>query len=495
MKVHGFTPVEFYEGGLNMAKYEYDLVVIGGGAAGLVTSKTANGFGKKVAIIEKKKLGGECTWNGCIPSKALIKSSQIAHQIKDFKKYGLKVEPNFKIDTGNVMAHVQTIVQKVYNENMPESLEKLGINIIFGDAQFVDNHSVTIGPRKITAKKFIICTGSSALIPPIEGLNTVSYLTNESLFHLKSLPESMIILGGGPIGIEISQALNRLNVNTTVVEMLDRILLREDVEMSDMLADRLKEEGVKILTQTKAVKFGKNKDKIVVNLKDQKNQDKKIESDTVLVAVGRKPNTDGLKLENAGIKYNSKGIITDDYLRTDAPNIYACGDVVGPYQFSHLAEYQAVIATINIFLPLKRKVDYSNVIWCTFTHPELAHLSLTEDEARKKYGNGIKVYRQQYKNLDRAKTDNEEIGLAKFICNKKGNLIGAHIIGNNASEALQEAQLLKSFDIKLSKIQSVIHSYPIYSEIVRKAGKNAYIENLRNNFFVKLGKRLFSKNK
>lgn len=476
-----------------MAKYDYDLIVIGGGAGGFVAAKTANGFNKKVAIIEKRKLGGECTWFGCVPSKTLIKVSSIAHSVKNLNNFGLNSQDCSKINTENVMEYVRSVIQKVYNGHLPETFERIGIKIFSGESEFIDNHKIKINDKIITSDKFIISTGSSAFIPQITGINTVPYLTNETFFGLKKLPDSIIILGAGPIGIELSQALNRLYVDTTVVEMSDRILFREDKEVSNLLAEQLKSEGVKILTKTKAVKLYQENSNIFVTVKDENGKGREIKSTAILVAVGRKPNTDGLKLENAGIKFNSKSIITDEYLKTDAENIYACGDVVGPYQFSHIAEYQAVTATINSFLPFKKKVNYENVIWCIYTHPELSRSGLTEEEARERYNDKIKIYRYEYNKLDRAKTDSEEIGLGKFICDNKGKLIGVHILGNHSSDVLHEAQLLKSLNIKFHKIQNVIHSYPTYSEVVKQAAKKAYIERIENNIFIKLLKKIIPK--
>lgn len=474
-----------------MKKFDYDLIVVGGGAAGFVSAKIANGFGKKVAMVEKRKLGGECTWFGCIPSKTLIRVSHIAQNIRNLGDYGLKSAGDIKLDTENVMSHVRSIVQKVYNGHLPEAFEKIGIKILSGEPEFLNNHQIKIGDKTVSAEKFIIATGSSAFIPPIEGLNTIPYLINETFFDLEKLPESMIILGGGPIGIELSQAINRLGVETTVVEMMDRILFREDKELADILAEHLRAEGVKLLTKNKAVKFSKDNGKILLTIEDENKQHNNIKADAVLVAVGRKPNTDGLNLENAGIKITRRGIITDERLKTAASNIYAAGDVVGPYQFSHMAEYQAVIATINVFLPLKKKADYRNVIWCTYTDPELAHAGLTEEEAIAKYGDKVKIYYYKYNNLDRAKTDLQELGRGKFICDRKGKLIGAHILGHNAGDLIHEAQLLKSLNIKFPDIQSVIHAYPTYSDITRQAGKLAYIEKLQSNFFIKLIKTIF----
>lgn len=476
-----------------MKTFDYDLLVIGGGAGGFVSSKLANGLGKKVAIVEKRKLGGDCTWFGCIPSKTLLKASRLAYQLTHLESFGLKSEQPLALNSDNVMSYVRSVVQRVYNSHLPESFEKIGINVFFGEPQFIDNHQIKLGHKTLSARNFIIATGSSALIPPIEGLDTISYLTNETIFDLDTLPKSMIVLGGGPVGVELSSALNRLGVEVTLVHRHDRILVRDDGELVERLVKQLQTEGLKILTKTKAIKFSKENDKIVLTVEDEKSQVNQIKTDTAFIAVGRKANVDGLFLENTEVEFGPKGLKTNEYLQTSAKNIYACGDVVGPYRFSHMAEYQAIIATTNAFLPVKTKVDYKNVIWCTFTDPELAHAGLTEEQARGLYGDKIKIYRYHYDKVDRARTEGAEIGMGKFICNDKGKLIGAHILGNSAGEIIHEAQLAKTLNVPFAKIRSVIHAYPSYSDVLKQPAKLCYVDALQNNFFVKLLRKFLSK--
>ncbi|MBI3815164.1 MAG: FAD-dependent oxidoreductase [Nitrospinae bacterium] len=469
-----------------MAKYDYDLIIIGGGAAGFVSAKVARGFGKTVAMIEKGKLGGECTNYGCIPSKSLIRAARAAHEMKNLDKLGLKLDAPLSFNTDNVMSHVRSIVQKVYNTHLPESFKSLGIDVIFGSPQFLDNHRIKIGEKILSADKFIVSTGSSPSIPPVDGINEAPYLTNNTIFSLDKLPASLIVMGGGPIGIELSSAFNRLNVEVTVVEMLDRILIKEDKELSDKLAERLKSEGLKIMTSAKAVRVSKSNGKIRLSVEEKEGAIKEIDAEGILVATGRKPNTEGLALEKAEVKYNNKGIEVNDRLQTSANNIYACGDVVGHYQFSHIAEYHGVIACSNAFLPIKKRVDYRNVIWCTFTDPELAHAGLTEDEAREAYGNNIKILHYDYSKFDRARTDMEEFGMSKIILDNSGKVLGVHILGTHASEIIHEVQLAKHFNIPFGKIWEAIHIYPSYSDVIRQPSKYYYAERLRNNPFIKL---------
>lgn len=469
---------------------DFDLVVIGGGAAGLVAAKTANGMGLNVAIIEKRKLGGECTWFGCVPSKAFIRAAQIASNIRNMEKYGLRTEAKVQLKTDDVMSHVRAIVGRVYNGHSPEVLKESGITILTGSPSFIDDHHVGLGDETIRAKKFVIATGSSAAVPPIEGRDSTSYLTNENFFDMDKLPRSLVVIGGGPIGIELSQAASSLGVETTVIEMLDTILPKEDRELRILLDKKLKSEGLSIYTSTKVAKLAEKDGQKAVTIESREKQFTELLADEVLIAAGRRPNIDGLELEKAGIEYNVEGIITDKRLKTSASTVYACGDVVGPFQFSHISEYQAVIAVTNAFLPIKRKVDYRNVIWATFTDPELAHAGLTEEEARDRYGDSIKVYSFDYNKTDRARTDVEEFGRSKFILNKKGKLIGAHILGPRASDVIHEAQILKSFDHTFTRLQSVIHVYPSYSDVIRQPAKYALVEKLKDNKLLKIGQSL-----
>jgi len=335
--------------------------------------------------------------------------------------------------------------------------------------------------------------GSSAFIPPIEGLQTVPYLTNETIFDLPRLPSSMIVLGGGPIGIELTQALVRLGVDVTVVEMADQILIREDHELRDLLASRLVSEGVRIRTKTKAVRLSPEKGRTLLSVEDEHGEMDTIVADAVLVAVGRKANVDGLDLQKAGVEYSPKGVRIDDKLQTTSPNIYAAGDVAGPYQFSHMAEYQARIAAQNALLPIRKRANYAHYAWCMFTDPELAHAGLTEHEARELHGNKVRIYRWSFKDMDRGKTDGEEFGMSKLICDPKFRIIGAHILGARAGDIIHEAQVAKTLGIPLYKLDSVIHIYPTFTDAVKQPAKLARIDRLRENPVVKLASRLFGK--
>ncbi len=318
---------------------------------------------------------------------------------------------------------------------------------------------------------FIVCTGSAPLVPPVDGIETVPYLTNQTLFDMERLPRSMIVLGGGPIGIEMAIAFLYLGVRTTVIEAAEQILSREDRELSDLLARRLNEVGLGLRTGTRVVGFARKDGGIKVTTEDGAGRRDDLSGDALLVAVGRKANVDGLDLEAAGIEYSTEGIKIDRKLRTTTRNIFACGDVTGPYRFSHMAEYQARIAAQNALFPFKRNANYRHYVSCTFTDPELAHAGLTEEEARERYGDRVKVYKWAYGDIDRAKTEAEEFGMAKFICDRSYRLFGAHILGSRAGELIQEAQVVKTLGIPFHRLDSIIHVYPTLSDVIKQSSK------------------------
>ncbi len=469
-----------------MSKYDYDVLVIGGGIGGFASALTANALGKKVAIVEKAKLGGNCTWYTCIPSKTLVKAGNICHQLQSVKDFGLETKTPIEFNTDSVMAHVRSVVDKVHNFDRPETFARVGIEVINGRAEFVDRRRVRVGENIISARNTIIATGSRPFVPQIEGIEGIPYLTNETVFNLNTLPKSMIILGGGLSGVEFCSAFVRLGVEITVVEASDRMLAREDRELVVMLRKRLESLGARILTGHKALKFSGTKGKISLTVEDSEGKTKRLEAESVLITTGRQLNLEKLGLEKAGIKYKLRGIVTNKRLQTTATNIYACGDAVGPYQFATMAEYQGIIAAQNAILPFKKSVNYRNVVWVIFTDPELGHSGMTEDEARLKFGSKIKVYRHRYSRVRRAMVDGAEEGLSKFIFDNHGKLVGVHILGQHAEELIHEAQLLVSFDHRLSKVHNAIHAYPTYSEaVIKRMADLNYIETMRANPFIR----------
>lgn len=469
-----------------MAKYEYDFLVIGGGGAGLVSSKLAHGLGKRVLLVEKDKLGGECTWTGCVPSKAIIKSGYAAFIARHLERFGVGTIPkDIQFDSSKVMDHVRSVVQQIYATHTPEVIRALGIDVQFGSPQFLDNHHITLNQKIISFNKAIITTGTHAFIPPIEGLESIAYLTNKTLFALEKLPESLIIIGGGPIGCEMASSLNRLGVKVTLLESHDRLLVHEDPELVERIQKILREEGVIIHTKWRANKVSQINNTITFDCTDADGKPHTIAAQSVLIATGRRPNVEGLSLDKAGVQFDKKSIIVDKHLRTTAKNIWAAGDVVGPYLFSHVAFFQASLATQNAFIPIwKKKISYQNVMWVTFTDPELANCGMTEPEARVQYGDSIHVYRREY-TFDRAVIDRETHGLCKIICHKNGYILGAQILGARAGDIIHEMQVAKVFGKKFTQLYSVMHAYPTYSEVIWHTAKDAYIDGLKMNPFLR----------
>jgi pyruvate/2-oxoglutarate dehydrogenase complex dihydrolipoamide dehydrogenase (E3) component len=436
----------------------YDIVVIGGGAAGLTAAAGSAKFGLKVALIEKEKLGGDCLFTGCVPSKTLIRSAKIVSLIKRAHEFGLhKANPSFEF--GNVISHVWDVIGKIGEHDDPERFRKMGIDVIFGVPRFISSRDLMVSGKTIRSKKFIISTGSSPLIPNIGGLRQTGFITHADVFHLKTLPPSIIVIGAGPAGMEMSQAFTRFGSDVTVIEMENQVLPKEDIDISKTLESCLAKEGTRFYTG-KTVKRVNNENgkKAVVCVKGGKEFVHR--ADEILVTVGRTPNTDGLNLEASGVEHDAKGIKVNSNLKTTAKNIWACGDVVGPYLFTHMAEYQAGIVLRNALFKLSTKVDYSSVPWTTFTDPEVAHIGLTESEAIEKDLN-YTVYKYNYSDVDRAVTEVEGHGFVKVLTTGwKGKIVGAHIIGPNAGELIHELILAIRKRLTVKDISSTIHVYP-----------------------------------
>jgi pyruvate/2-oxoglutarate dehydrogenase complex dihydrolipoamide dehydrogenase (E3) component/anti-anti-sigma regulatory factor len=465
-----------------MGNYDYDLIVIGGGIAGFAASVTANGLGKKVAVVESRRLGGNCTSFTCIPSKALIGAAHVSRQVARLEEMGLRIDGDATLNTDNVMARVRSVVQRAYEKDSPETFEAIGIRVLSGSAEFLDRHRIAVDGHPLSARSFIIAAGTRPLVPPIDGLDQIDYLTNESVFDLDELPGSLMILGAGVDGLEYASAFGRLGVEVTVVEMAPRLLPMIDRELSDGLLSSLRAEGIRILSGTKAVGFSMRNGRKVLAVESAEAGAGEVEADAVLVTIGRKPNLDGLSLERAGVKYGPRGVLADGRLRTSARNIYACGDIVGPYQLASTAEYQGIVAATNVVLPVKRKADYENAVFVIFTEPAIGYTGLTEEQAREKYGDRLAVLRFDYRGMRRAIVDGAELGVAKLLCRPDGRLVGAHILGEAAPEVIHELQAVRALGKPLHALYSATHAYPTYAQaIVGRASQLAYLEKMERS--------------
>ncbi|MDQ7785052.1 MAG: FAD-dependent oxidoreductase [Desulfomonilaceae bacterium] len=471
--------------------YDYDLVVIGAGIAGMVSAVTANGLGKRVAVVEKGLVGGNCTNFTCIPSKTLIRLSHAGREMSRLASLGLVSGEAPAVDGRNVMAHIRSVVRKAYEKDVPETFEQIGISMISGSAAFVDRHHIEVNGQTISASHFIIAVGTRPLIPPISGIDDVDYLTNETLYNLDDLPKSLIILGGGVDGLEYGSAFGRLGVETTIVEMGTRILPAADRELVNRLQRALEADGIRLMPGTKAVSLRNRQGKVVLSFERAAGNQGELEADRVLVALGRKPDLEELAPERAGVNCTPKGVITDETLRTSAPNIYACGDIVGPDQLATMAEYQGIIAATNAVLPVKQKVDYRNGVYVIFTEPPLAFIGLTEAQAHAKFGHKLKVYRFDYADMRRALIDGNTTGAAKFLCDGRGRLVGAHILGEGAAEVIHEAQVIKALKKPMQRFNLVTHAYPTYAQaLVGRASQLAFLDKMGSSLFVKTALRI-----
>jgi pyruvate/2-oxoglutarate dehydrogenase complex dihydrolipoamide dehydrogenase (E3) component len=471
----------------------YDLVVIGGGSAGLVAAGGAAVLGAKVLLVEKNLLGGDCLYTGCVPSKTLIRSARFAAELKRANDYGFENPAwQFKNNSfASITDRVQNVIGIIEHHDSPETFEKMGVEVCFGTPRFLNPHEIEIDlknsgeKRTVKAKRFCLSTGSSAAIPPVEGLAEAGFITNESVFHLQKLPEKLIVLGGGAIGLELGQSFLRFGAKVTMVEMLDRILIKEDEDVSALMEQLLRDEGLEILTKTKAVRVRKENGRKYLTV-ENKSQICEIEADEILVATGRKPNLDGLELEKAGVEYDKSGIKTNNYLQTSAKHIFAAGDVAGHFQFTHTADYEAQVVIQNAFVPFpfKKKVDFRVVPWATFTEPEIARVGLTENEAREKFGAKVKVYRVEFARNDRALAEGEAQGFAKIVFNGK-KIVGAHIVGLRAGELIHEFVLAMKHNLTLAQLNEAIHVYPTVSKITQAVGTEVTLETLKSPFVQK----------
>lgn len=466
---------------------DFDLIVIGAGIAGMVSAVTAASLGKRVAVVEKSRVGGSCTNTTCIPSKALIRLGHASREMAHLERLGLLRLPAGGLEGARIMPRIRDIVRKAYEKDLPETFERIGIRMVPARASFLDPHRIRAGEETLSAKKFIIAAGTIPLVPDIPGLAAVETLTNETLYRLETLPRSLLILGGGVDGLEYASAFGRLGVETTVVEMASRLLPMADGELVGRLLEILRADGIRLLTGTKAVGIVGRQGSVALTVERQGGAREQIETEQVLVAVGRKPDLEGLSLEKAGVEFNARGIVTDRRLRTSAAHIYACGDIAGPYLLASTAEAHGIVAATNACLPVKRSVDYRNNVYVVFTEPPLAWVGLTEDEARKKSGRGLRVYRFPYETMRRALIDGTGTGTAKFLCDRRGRIAGAHILGEAAAEVIHEAALVRAMGKPLYAIQALTHAYPTYAQaLVGRASQLAFLDRMAENPFVSL---------
>ena len=459
-----------YRGYTRPRHYDYNLVVIGAGSAGLVSAYIAAAVRARVALIEKERMGGDCLNTGCVPSKALIRSARVLAEARRAEELGLK-RISVDFDFAGIMQRVREKIARIAPHDSVERYRSLGVEVFHGEARITSPWTVSVDGRELTTRNIIIATGATPLIPPIEGLDGIDYLTSENLWELRELPERLVVLGGGPIGCEMTQAFARLGSRVTQVEMGERIMPREDPEVSAFISERFAAEGATVLTGHRAVRIVEEAGQQLLVCEAQ-GDEVRLAFDKLLIAVGRKPRVAGFGLEELGIGIDPSGTVsTDPFLKTRFPNIFCAGDVAGPYQFTHVSAHQAWHATVNALFGLFRKfrVDYRVIPWCTFTDAEVARVGLNETEAAAR-GVPCEVTRYKIAELDRAITDSEDQGWVKVLTRPKSDrILGATIVGSHAGDLLAEYVLAMKHRIGLNKILATIHAYPTLAEMNKMA--------------------------
>jgi len=452
---------------------KHDLVLVGMGSGGLVAAEFATTIGVKPVVVERARVGGDCLWTGCVPSKALLAAGRVAHHIRTADEFGIAAADP-QVDLSAVWRRIRRVQQRIADsDDSPERYEAMGVEFVYGDARMTGATTVAVGGRVLESKHILICTGSRPAVPPIDGLADAGFLTSESVWEVEEPPRSIVILGGGPIAVEMAQGMNRLGVEVTMLELGDRLLVRDEPELARLVTERLRREGVDIRFEVEVDRVTVEEGAKVVHAGDQVWR-----SAEILVAVGRTPNVDGLGLDEVGVKVGVRGIETDNRLRTSVPSIYAAGDVAGRHLFTHSAGYEAVMAVRDMFFPGKGKAD-ELVPWCTFTDPELAHAGLTSGEAIAEHGQeDVEVYRMTLDHSDRARADGSDDGAIVLITAKE-KLVGAHIAAASAGEMIQECVLAIREGMKLRDLAAMVHVYPTLSTSVGMLAAEAQYERAK----------------
>ena len=447
------------------AEGTYNVVVIGGGTAGLVTAAGTAGLGGRVALIEQNRMGGECLNSGCVPSKALIASARLIDRIRHAQEWGLDPQtPAFRFEA--IFERMRRLREEVGVRDSEKRFEALGVDVFRGRAAFITPHEVTVGDVRLKAKNFVIAAGSRPTIPAIEGLDRVRFYTNESIFdELTTRPERLVIAGGGPIGCELGQVFAQLGVRVTIVQRPGQILEREDPVAAQLVHRRLEADGVTILTDATILSVASNGTAIRLTLGAGADA---LDCDAFLIAAGRTPNTQSLDLDKAGVAFSKDGVTVNDYLQTSQPHIYAAGDVAGPYRFTHVADHQGRTIVRNILLPWARAKWGTVIPTCTYTSPELARAGLNEREAKARHI-AYDAFTARFEEVDRAVLDGAPAGFARVLTAKgKDRILGVTIVGEHAGDLLPEFVLAMKNEIGLTKIAQTVHLYPTLSEIARK---------------------------
>jgi pyruvate/2-oxoglutarate dehydrogenase complex dihydrolipoamide dehydrogenase (E3) component len=447
----------------------YNLVVIGGGTAGLVTAAGAAGLGAKVALIEKHLLGGDCLNVGCVPSKALIRAARAAEDVRQAAEFGVSIKGEVLLDFGAVMERMRRLRAEISPHDSAARFRELGVDVFIGEGQFTGPDTVQVGDKTLRFSKAVIATGARAAAPPIPGLDAVDYLTNETIFWLTELPGRFGVIGAGPIGCEMAQSFARFGSEVYLVEALHGILPREDRDAAEIVQASLTRDGVKLLCCGKDLRVAAAADGTHLQVNSH-GHGYDIVVDQLLVAVGRAPNVEGLGLETVGVEFDKRGVKVNDHLQTTHPRIYACGDICSPYQFTHAADFMARIVIQNALFRGRKRVSDLVIPWCTYTSPALAHVGLYEKEAKEK-GLAVDTFTQELGKVDRAILDGETDGFVRVHVRKgRDEILGATIVAAHAGDMISEITLAMVGKVGLKAIGAAIHPYPTQAEAIRKTG-------------------------
>jgi pyruvate/2-oxoglutarate dehydrogenase complex dihydrolipoamide dehydrogenase (E3) component len=464
-----------------------DVCVVGGGSAGLVAAAGAAQLGLKVVLIERALMGGDCLNYGCVPSKALIAAAKAAQAQRSGAAFGIApIEPS--IDFGKVMDHVGQVIAAIAPNDSVERFEGLGVRVLKEEARFVGRAELQAGPHRIRSRRIVLATGSRPTAPPIPGLADVPYLTNETVFANRTLPDHLIVIGGGPIGLEMAQAFRRLGARVTVLEAVD-FLPKDDLELSAIVVARLRAEGVDLRAPVKIARVERGPAGVAVTLEDGE----RLEGSHLLVAAGRAPIVEGLDLQTAGVAHTGRGITVDASLRTSNRNVWAIGDCNGLYAFTHMAGYEASLFIRGSLFRAPARLDASIVPWATYTDPELAQVGLSEHDARDKHSESIKVLRWKFADNDRAQTERETAGLVKAITDRRGRILGATIVAPHAGELIQPWCLAIAKRLRIGAMASFVPPYPTLGEASKRAAGSYFTDTLfgpRTRSLVRLLARL-----
>lgn len=473
-----------------MAAFDYDIGIIGGGAAGLTVASGAAQLGAKTLLVEKDKaLGGDCLHFGCVPSKTLIKTASIYHAMSKAAQYGLPSVELPPVDFSKVRERIMSVIAAIQKHDSEERFCSLGAKVEFGMPSFKDEHSIQLNGRSVSAKNWVIATGSSPAVPSVEGLKNTPFITNKEIFYLDRLPKSMVVLGAGPIAIEMAQAFSRMGTRVTVIQRSSHILTKEDSDIADAAMNVIAGEGVifRLNTSVLGVKdLGHTRQ---VSIKNKEGETETIQAESILVAMGREPNLRGLNLEAIGVDFDAKGVKVDERMRTTQRHIYAAGDVTGRFQFTHAAGYEGGIVVTNAVFHLPRKADYTFLPWCTYTEPELASIGMNEKSA-KEAGIEYSVITEAFADNDRSLAEGAAVGTIKMLLDARERPIGVQILGLHAGELLSEWVAVLNGKVKLATLASAIHPYPTLGEINKKVA-GAYLSPKIFSENVKKGLKFF----